>query len=126
MAKRKCGPGVTWAKSKDGFVPHYRWRGKDILGPERPWPRFLEGERMTVARYFLCLICEDLFGEAPLTYLGEDMTDFVPNEDFDSLPFMVEDPDSPAKWRMNDGNPDVMGIFKVEDQFEQKSEAKGP
>ena len=120
MAKRKLLP-VYWGKSANGFVPHYRFRGMHALGPERPWPQFLEGERMTVARYFLCLICETMFGEAPLKFTisenGQDFTKPVSNPEWDELPFMVERPESEFKWVMNDGNPDVLGMFDMKEQF---------
>lgn len=112
---------VSWAKSANGFIPHYRFRGMHALGPERPWPQFLEGERMTVARYFLCVVCEHLFGEAPLKFeLGQNgltFTNPTDNDAWDELPYMVENPDYPEKsecqWLMNDGNPDVLGIFDM-------------
>lgn len=105
--------GVTWVKTDGGYAPHYRFRGMHTLGPDRPYPRYLEGERMTVARYILCLVCETLFDEAPLNFrpVGHGFEYVGPNDDWDKLPYMVEDPNRKLGWKMNDGNPDVMGIF---------------
>ena len=83
---------------------------------------------MTVARYFLCLICESLFGEAPLVYdlgpNGQDMTNFRGNAAFNELPYMIEKPESAHKWVMNDGNPDVLGMFDLGKQFRDMAKAK--
>lgn len=129
--KRIIKPGVSWARSAGGFIPHYRFRGMHAMGPERPFPQFLLGERMTVARYFLCLTCETLFGVSPLTFdvgeNGQDYTNFRPNSEWEKLPYMVENPDYPDKskfeWVMNDGNPDVLGMFDFGDQFKKAAKA---
>lgn len=119
--KRTNRPGVSWARSANGFIPHYRFRGMHALGPERPFPQYLKGERMLMARYFMCLVCEALFNHTPLTFeVGNNGQDFSKprlNEDFNELPFMEEDPESPTGWRMNDGNPDVLGMFDFGKQF---------
>lgn len=130
--KRKYPP-VSWARSANGFVPHYRFRGMHALGPERPWPQFLQGERMTVARYFLCLVCETVFGVAPLTFTvndnGQDFTNPVSNPEWDELPYMIENPRYPAEsdnqWIMNDGNPDVLGLFDLAEQFSREPQFEG-
>jgi hypothetical protein len=116
---KKAYPPVSWARSANGFIPHYRFRGMHALGPERPWPQMLQGEQMTVARYFLCLICETLYGVAPLKFdmseNGQDFTNPAPNPEWDELPYMIENPEYPhnsaCQWVMNDGNPDVLGMF---------------
>lgn len=115
---RKAAPSVTWAKSANGFTPHYRFRGMHALGPERPFPRYLEGERMTIARYFLCLICETMFGDSPLVFPVVDNAFTKPfeSETWDNLPFMVEDINAPYGWRMNNGDLDVIGDFEIATQ----------
>lgn len=116
---KKKYPPLAWAKSANGFIPHYRFRGMHALGPERPFPQFLQGEQMSVARYFLCLICETVFGVAPLTFPraenGQEMdfTNVTSNDEWDDLPYMVEDPSYSTGWKMKDGNPDVLGMFDL-------------
>ena len=115
MAKQKRKQGSGWQKTEDGqFIPHFRWKGFSVAGAPRPHPQFLEGERLTVTRYLMCLIAEEIFGEAPLDFeIGDDgeFKNFTRNEKFDNLPFMVEAPDTKLGWVMSDGNPDVMGLF---------------
>lgn len=132
MAKQKNKPVrpfayVSWAKTADGFVPHYRIGQMQTLGPECPFPRFLEGERDLVARYFLARICESLFGQSPLLFLQEDdmMDSPHPNPEWDTLPFMIEDENTPLGWRMNNGDIDVIGDFDILDQPVGRRSADG-
>jgi hypothetical protein len=76
-----------------GFVPSYRFFGLVAEGQPRPFRRFLKGEREGIARYFMCLICETLFGEAPL--LVEQTADggvtFQDNPEWRDAPFLTQD-----------------------------------
>lgn len=78
-----------------GFVPSYRFFGLVAEGQPRPFRRFLKGEREGIARYFMCLVCETLFGEAPL--LLEQTSDggvvFHDNPEWRDAPFLIQDDD---------------------------------
>jgi hypothetical protein len=87
-----------------GFVPSYRFFGLVAEGQPRPFRRFLKGEREGIARYFMCLVCETLFGEAPLvveqTPDGEiSMQD---NPEWRDAPFLVQNDD--GNYAMSDGS----------------------
>ncbi len=86
-----------------GFIPSFRFFGLVSEGEPRPFRRFLKGERESVARYFMCLICETLFGEAPLlideTPEGIRM---VENPAWRNEPYLTQD--DKGNWIMSDGS----------------------
>lgn len=120
MPKHNMRPGVKWEQKGSGFAPTFKIKNvPPIFGAERPYPRFLEGEYMGVARYLMCKVCEQLFGAAPLIFPHEDEGDLITSQEnpaFDGLPFMVE-ADNHLGWIMNDGNPDVLGMFAQNTQI---------
>ena len=87
-----------------GFIPSYRFFGLVAEGSPRPFRRFFQGERESVARYFMCLICETLFGEAPLLVTeGQDGTiGMRDNPEWVATPYLLKD--DAGTYKMSDGS----------------------
>ncbi len=115
MSKRKRSDVVAWVTRDDGYVPVISWRGFACEGTPRPFPQFLEGERLSISQYLMCLAAEEVFGEAPLTFdtTDEGISSLRRNEAFDELPFLRPDPEAKTGWSMSDGNPDLFGLGDI-------------
>lgn len=87
-----------------GFVPSYRFFGMQAEGAARPYRRFFQGERESIARYFMCLICETLFGEAPLlvTESEDGKVAFQSNPAWANEPYMLLN--ESGDYAMSDGS----------------------
>lgn len=113
MAKKKTR-GVFWRREGDSFIPTFTYQGESLDGVPRPFPQFVEGERKGALLHFMDIISERLFG-TPTTLIEEteDGEGLVarPNPDFTELPFMRPDESKAMGWVMNNGNPDIMGMF---------------
>ena len=87
-----------------GFVPKFCFFGLSLEGSPRPYRRFLEGERESVARYFMCLAAEAVFGESPL--LPVESQDkglaFEENPAWTNAPVLIET--EQGEFKMSDGS----------------------
>lgn len=93
---------VTWNKRDGGWCPLYKWKSITFEGPVRPFRAFLEGEPITVLRYFMCRISEHLFDVAPLQMvLDNGPVKFAPDERFNKIPYLKE---TASSWEMSDGS----------------------
>ena len=92
-----------------GFIPSYRFFGLVAEGSPRPFRRFFHGERESVARYFMCLICETLFGEAPLvvTAAPDGSIGMQDNPAWAAEPYLLRD--EAGEYTMSDGS----GLYDV-------------
>jgi hypothetical protein len=109
-----------------GFVPSYRFFGLVAEGAPRPYRRFFQGEREGIARYFMCLICETLFGEAPLRVMEDDegKVSFQSNPDWDNEPFMRMD--EAGNYVMSDGSSLFDVTFEMPSTADQDGDSETP
>lgn len=106
---------------EQGFVPSYRFFGLVAEGAARPYRRFFKGEREGIARYFMCLICETLFGEAPLLVMESDegKVSFQSNPAWDNEPYLqINDA---GTYEMSDGSSLFDVTFAAPDLTETSS-----